>query len=61
MPYEIIHYFGSTKFLCNVTMTEFHINLVFTQYHVANVLSSLKIKMKIGSNDLAWQSEVIVQ
>lgn len=53
MPYEIIHYFGSTEFLCGVTMTEFHINLVFTQYHVANVLSSLKIKMKIGSNDMA--------
>lgn len=53
--------FGSMKSLCSVITKGFSINLVFTQYCVANVLNSLKIKMKIDLNDFSCYNVIVVE
>lgn len=61
MAHEIFHTFGSMKILCCVITKGFSIKLAFTQYYVANVLNSLKIKMKIDLNDFSCYNVIVVE
>lgn len=49
------------KIYCSVITKGFYVNLVFTQYYAANVLNSLKTKMKIDLNDFSFYNVIVVE